>query len=128
MWAPDPHLAALCLSDKLCKSHTPQQQAACLEAHRQAAEDALTNCCSGRTGLAGSRRQSAASLQERAQLAPPLQIPDLNFTVDQFFCVGRAPCGNPLWCHERLYLETRSAPRHSFCALFAFEKYVDQAR
>ena len=54
-------------------------------------------------------------MQEQAQLAPPLQIPDLNFTVDQLFCVGRVLCCH-IWCYkERLYMERSAISRHSFC-------------
>lgn len=55
-------------------------------------------------------------MQEQAQLAPPLQIPDLNFTVDQLFCVGRALCCNTVCCSECLYMERSAAPRHTSCA------------
>ncbi len=40
---------------------------------------------------AGSRWQAAASAQEQSQIAPPVPIPDLNFLVDQLFCVGETP-------------------------------------
>ena len=76
------------------------------------------DCCSGRAGPAGSRWRAAASVQEQAQLAPPLQIPDLNFTVDQLFCVGGALCCT-LCCKERLCMERSAGSRHSFCALSA---------
>ncbi|CAL5218604.1 g301 [Coccomyxa viridis] len=46
----------------------------------------------GSSSPSGSRWQAAATAQEHSQLAPAVPIPDLNFTVDQFFAVG-SPLG-----------------------------------
>jgi hypothetical protein len=40
------------------------------------------------SGASGDYYATAAAAQEHAQLAPAFQIPSLDFSVDQFFCVG----------------------------------------
>ena len=87
------HFRAMCFCDA-SHSHLAAASSMPWSPLPVAAEHALMECCSGRAGPAGSRWQAAASVQEQAQLAPPLQIPDLNFTVVQLFCVGRALCCN----------------------------------
>ena len=74
----------------------------------------LMACCAGRAAPAGGRWQAAASAQEQAQLAPPLQIPDLNFTVDQFFCVGRL---SPVIPSDAVDACIRRGAPHSICPL-----------
>lgn len=43
--------------------------------------------CTG-SGIAGSEWQSAAAVQEQVHLQPHVEIPPLDFEVDQFFAIG----------------------------------------